>query len=388
MLGGVCGGIGEHLGVDPIVVRLAFVVLTVVSGIGVGLYILAMFLVPEEERVAGEAESRRRAPRATSRSREVAVAFGFVTVGVLLLLRSLGLWFPDQLVWPVAIAAIGLGLVWTRTDDDRPATDQPETALEVALTGSTPLRLVLGTALLLAGLGTFAAANQRFATLGYVGMAVVVTAAGAALLAGPWMLRLWHQLLEERSERIRSDERAEMAAHLHDSVLQTLALIQRRATSPQETISLARRQERELRAWLYGERIGAGADSLGAALEAVAGAVEADHAVTVEVITAGDCELDERVAAVVDATREAVVNAAKHAGVTEISVFAEVEPEQVTVFVRDRGCGFDPVVVDGDRRGITESSVGRMQRHGGTATVTSAPGEGTEVVLELRQVAR
>lgn len=390
VLGGVCGGVGEHLGVDPVVVRLAFVVLSVVSGTGVLLYVLAMFFIPEAPDVDDDAPQVREAR--PHRSREVAVAFGFLTVGALLLLRSLGLWFPDQLVWPVAIAAIGLGLVWARTDDgdgdNGEASDDPEGVLEAALTGSTPMRLVVGTALLLAGLGTFAATNRGLATLGYVGMAVVVTAAGAALLAGPWMLRLWRQLLEERSERIRSDERADMAAHLHDSVLQTLALIQRRASSPQETVALARRQERELRAWLYGERRWAGEDTLATALEAVAGAVEADHAVTVEVITAGDCPLDDRLAAVAEATREAVVNAAKHAGVDEISVFLEVEPDRVTVFVRDRGVGFDTTTVDGDRRGIADSIVGRMQRHGGTATLTSAPGEGTEVVLELRRVSR
>jgi signal transduction histidine kinase len=237
----------------------------------------------------------------------------------------------------------------------------------------------------LAGAVTFIVTSDSFATLGAVGTAVIVTAAGAALLLGPWVLRLWRELDSERRERIRQEERAEVAAHLHDSVLQTLALIQRRSSSPDETTQLARRQERELRAWLYGERDPA-QNTLAGALEAVADGVEADHAVTVDVVTAGDCPLDDRLRAMVEATRESVVNAAKHAGVREVSVFAEVNGPVVTAYIRDRGRGFDPAAVNGDRRGIAESIKGRMERHGGTATVSSAPGDGTEVVLEMQRV--
>jgi signal transduction histidine kinase len=273
-------------------------------------------------------------------------------------------------------------LVWARTDGSRTG----ERA-DARLARATPVRVLAGSVLLLAGIGTFVATNDSFATLGAVGIAVVVTALGAVLLAGPWMLRLWRQLTEERRERIRQEERAEMAAHLHDSVLQTLALIQRRAGSPQETTRLARRQERELRAWLYGDRdFAAAAETLAVALESIADEVEADHSVNVEVVVAGDCELDERLRALVDATREAVVNAAKHAGVGEILVFAEVEPDHVSAYVRDRGKGFDADSVDGDRRGIADSIVGRMHRHGGVAAVLSEPGAGTEVVLEMKMV--
>jgi signal transduction histidine kinase/phage shock protein PspC (stress-responsive transcriptional regulator) len=379
VLGGVCGGIGAYLGVDPVVIRLAVVVLTFVSGTGVLLYAIAWAVLPEGD------VARPRASARTRRGREQPVAIAFVTVGALLLLRSMGLWFPDGLIWPVAIAAIGLGVAWARTDGrNGDASRGRGERVEDALVGATPLRIAVGAALVLAGAVTFIVTSDSFATLGAVGTAVIVTVAGAALLLGPWILRLWHELDTERRERIRQEERAEVAAHLHDSVLQTLALIQRRSGSPDETTQLARRQERELRAWLYGDRDPA-QKTLAGALEAVADEVEGDHAVTVDVVTAGDCPMDDRLRAMVEAARESVVNAAKHAGVREVSVFAEVHSGSVTAYVRDRGRGFDPGSVNGDRRGIADSIRGRMERHGGTVSIWSAPGEGTEVVLEMQR---
>lgn len=185
----------------------------------------------------------------------------------------------------------------------------------------------------------------------------------------------------ERRERIRSQERAEVAAHVHDSVLQTLTLIQKAAGEPTEVQRLARSQERELRSWLY-----AGRDTTGTferALDALGAEVEEVHGVPVEVVVVGDTALDERVSALVAATREAVVNAARHASAPVVDVYAEVEPTLVSVFVRDRGKGFDPGAVPEDRHGLAGSVVGRMVRHGGSAVVRSAPGEGTEVRLEL-----
>ena len=190
-----------------------------------------------------------------------------------------------------------------------------------------------------------------------------------------------NDLSQERRERIRSQERAEVAAHLHDSVLQTLALIQKAAGSPSEVTRLARSQERELRTWLYTSRAGQG--TLSRALEAVAAEVEEQHRVSVDVVAVGDLVLDEKGAALVAAAREAVVNAAKHSGAATVDVYAEVEPHQATVFVRDRGVGFDPSDVPADRHGLSGSVVGRMERHGGRAFVRSTPGEGTEIRLEM-----
>lgn len=194
-------------------------------------------------------------------------------------------------------------------------------------------------------------------------------------------------LTAERAERIRSQERAETAAHLHDSVLQTLALIQRRSAD-YEITALARRQERELRDWLQG---GAGipaagpATTLSEALARMVEEIERRYRLTVELVVVGDVPLDGHVEALVAAACEALVNAAKHAGVERVSVYAESGAEgECRVFVRDRGVGFDLDAVKGDRRGIRESIHGRLARHGGHATIRSSPGSGTEVRLQLR----
>jgi signal transduction histidine kinase len=194
-------------------------------------------------------------------------------------------------------------------------------------------------------------------------------------------VRLLRSLAAEREERIRSQARAEMGAHLHDSVLQTLALVQKRAEDPRAVAALARTQERELRAWLAGRE--GGHDGLAAALEAAAGDVERAHGVAVEVVVVGDRELDARGEALVAAAREAMVNAAKFGGGSTVDVFAETDERELQVFVRDRGPGFDPDAVPADRRGVRESIVGRMARHGGRAVIRSAPGSGTEVELAL-----
>ena len=212
-------------------------------------------------------------------------------------------------------------------------------------------------------------------------LAMIVTAVGLALITGPWWMRLMSQLGVERSERIRSQERAEIAAHLHDSVLQTLALIQRNSGSPREVARLARGQERELRTLLYGRRTSAG--DLDAELRAVAGEVEDAYAISIDVVVVGDVALDDDLAAAVAAAREAMVNAAKHAGVNAVSVYAEVEGPTVSIFVKDRGVGFDPSDVADDRQGVRGSIIGRVERHGGSVAVESTPGSGTEITITM-----
>ena len=216
-------------------------------------------------------------------------------------------------------------------------------------------------------------------------LAVVVVVVALTLILAPWWLRLVRGLTEERAERIRSQERAEMAAHLHDSVLQTLALMQRRIDDPREVAALARRQERELRAWLNGRRALGDADTVATCLEAAAAEVEEAHGVAIDVVAVGDAPLDKRGEALVAAAREALVNAAKFAGDASIALYAEVAPERIEVFVRDRGPGFEPERVPADRRGVRESIVGRMERHGGRALVYTAPGEGTEIELVIER---
>ena len=187
-------------------------------------------------------------------------------------------------------------------------------------------------------------------------------------------------LAAERAAAARERERAETAAHLHDSVLQTLALIQRRAEDPAAVRTLAREQEGGLRAWLSGQESGEG--TAAALLRKRCGEVERDHAVPVEVVVRGDQPLDEAVAALAAAAAEAVRNAAVHSGAGRVSVYAEFGGAPA-VFVRDRGRGFDPGAVPADRRGIAESIQGRLERHGGSALLHTAPGQGAEWELRL-----
>ena len=244
-------------------------------------------------------------------------------------------------------------------------------------------RAGVGAALVVGGALVFLWLNGALTAAGDVVLAVVVVLVALTLILAPWWLRLARGLAAERAARIRSQERAEVAAHLHDSVLQTLALVQKRADDPREVAALARRQERELRAWLSGG--GAQEAGFAAALEAAAAEVEADHGVPIEVVTVGDAALDDRARALLAAAREALVNAAKFASDEPIAVYAEVEGRRAEVFVRDRGPGFDPAAVPPDRRGLRESVVGRMQRHGGRATVRTQPGQGTEVELVIER---
>jgi signal transduction histidine kinase len=244
--------------------------------------------------------------------------------------------------------------------------------------GGFGIALVLGAALL------FLYANGALGQARDVVLAVVVAALALSLILAPFLLRLGRNLATERAERIRSQERAEVAAHLHDSVLQTLTLMQKRASDPREVATLARRQERELRAWLFDRPTRGNGDSLAAALESAAAEVEDAHGVAIDVVAVGDRPLDEPATALIAATREALTNAAKFAAdAGPIAVYAEMEAGRAQVFVRDRGAGFDPEQVPADRRGLRESIIGRMERHGGTATVRSTPGAGTEVELTI-----
>jgi len=364
MVAGVAGGTGRYVGVDPMAVRLALVVLTLANGVGAVLYLAAWALLPDEDPAAPPAGR----PVTTERT----VGLGLVTLGTVLLFGRTGLALPPGVVWAVVLSAIGFGLVWSQTDEE----DRTRGLLWRAAGGGI---------LLVVGLGALFASGGVLSTIGAVGLVVLATGLGVALLLGPWILRLWRDLATERRERIRSEERSEIAAHLHDSVLQTLALIQR-ADAPGRARTLARRQERELRAWLFDERPpdgDGGDDTLTSALERVVTDVEDRHDIEVDLVLVGDCPVDGRVDALVAAVREAAHNAARHAGVPEVSVYVEVEPQRVTAYVRDRGTGFDVDAVEPGRVGVRESIMGRMARHGGKAEIHTAPGDGTEVVLEV-----
>jgi signal transduction histidine kinase/phage shock protein PspC (stress-responsive transcriptional regulator) len=389
VVGGVCAGIARELGVDPLVVRVAFVAAALAGGIGLAVYAFAWVLTP----AAGEAVPARRT-RTGRGALEVGLGTGLLLLSVLLAFRAAGIWFSDAVVWPLVLVASGGALIW-RQSQDAPAQgatrapvtrEQPERTTADAATQRAAMvsRTGLGVALVVAAGVAFLQATGALSAARDALLAALVAVVVLAVIFAPWVMRLVRSLGAERAERIRSQERAEVAAHLHDSVLQTLALVQKRAEEPREVAALARRQERELRAWLSG-RPAPGEGRLVAALEAVADDVERAHGVPVEIVGVGDRELDERAEAVVAAAREAIVNAAKFGGSSPVAVYAEITDGRVHVFVRDRGPGFEPAAVPPDRRGVRESIVGRMERHGGRAAIRSAPGQGTEVELVLER---
>ena len=374
VIAGVCAGIGERFQVDPLIVRVAFIAAAMAGGVGFVLYPLAWVVIP-----AGEGQA---APRLGGRgSAEVALGVALLALSLLLGFRELGIWFSDAVVWPLVLVAAGGALLWRQsTRQAKPA--EPEPAPEpVRERAATVSRTGLGVALVIAAGLVFLQATGSLVAARDVVLAVLVVVIVLGVIFAPWILRLVRSLSTERAERIRSQERAEMAAHLHDSVLQTLALVQR-ADDPKQVASLARRQERELRAWLSG-RDERAEGRIAAALEDAAAEVEESHGVQVDVVAVGDRDLDPASEALVAAAREAMVNAAKFGGGSPVSVYAEAANGETRVFVRDRGPGFDPADIPPDRRGIRESIVGRMERHGGRASITSAAGSGTEVELVL-----
>ena len=384
---GVAGGIAQHLGVSSNAVRVGFVLSTFAAGFGIIVYVLTLLLAPVEEptSTATDASSGaaawRRLPRPSTAQ---AVGLGLVAVGIAVLLGVSGLWFGGSQGWPLLVAAIGFAVLWARREGSG-GLSLPRLGTPIGSVVGGPIswpRVAIGGLLVMIGMGTFLAANTSIAAAGNVLFAMVVAIGGVVLLAGPWVWNLGRQLVEERSSRARSEARAEMAAHLHDSVLQTLALIQR-SEMPREMASLARTQERELRAWLYGRAPAVEGARLRDAVDAMAGRIEGLHQVRVETVVVGDAELDDRLRALVDASAEAVANAARHSGSETISLYVEVETDAVSAFVRDHGSGFDIATVPPDRRGIADSIVGRIERHGGSVRIESTPGSGTEVVIRL-----
>ncbi|HTE63552.1 MAG TPA: PspC domain-containing protein [Solirubrobacteraceae bacterium] len=395
VLGGVCAGLGPRMGVDPLVLRVGFVVASAAGGIGIGLYAICWAIVPADAEAAA-AEGRLGRVLGRRESWQVAVGIVLLVLAALLLFREWGIWMGDAVVWPLVLASGGGALIWRQSQGadvaEPPARERATPGAGGAararrLTLRRPsLGIVgLGAALVVGAACVFLWLNGALVPNRHVTLAVFGVVSALALILAPWWLRLGRGLTEERTERIRTQERAEMAAHLHDSVLQTLALMQKRAGDPREVAALARRQERELRAWLNGgsRRSDSHPPALAAALEAAVAEIEDAHGVPVDVVAVGDRPLDERARALLGAAREAVLNAVKFAPDAAISVYAEMQGERVEVFVRDRGPGFDLAAVPADRRGLRESVLGRMERHGGRAAIHTRPGAGTEVELVM-----
>ncbi|MFD6278115.1 PspC domain-containing protein [Streptomyces sp. NPDC060209] len=401
MLGGVARGLAGHLGLPVAWVRFVFLGLFFADGLGALLYAVFWIVVPlgvggvggaggMEKSLFETAPDGRRRLRKPDKGQVFALVA--LLVGAMIFVGNVDMGSKaDRYVWPALLIGAGSVLVWRQADNARRArwieVGRRRRVLHLA-------RGLAGVALVGLGLAAFMVVRGSAAQLGTALTAAIAVLTGIALLAGPYLVRMTQDLSEERLMRIRAQERAEVAAHVHDSVLHTLTLIQRNADDGGEVRRLARAQERELRNWLY-DPSGTGKDeddeptNLADAVKRAAAEVEDKHGVPLEVVVVGDCPLDEKLSAQMQAAREAMVNAAKYGGEGgAVQVFAEVEGRTVFVSVRDRGPGFDLDAVPGDRMGVRESIIGRMQRNGGTARLRSVPGGGTEVELEMERASQ
>ena len=395
---GVAAGLGDHIGVSPLMLRAAFAVLAAWQLVGVAAYLILWLLIPPATGVraapgvdAATRRGLRTAEASGPRGADVGqlIALGLVAGGGLWLLQVLG-WGP-QLPWLLAggLGALAAGLVWWQADraqgtPSEQANGWRSWARTVAAHWTIVLAHIVAVVAVGASITLVLLQLPQVGTLGVLLLGLGLLVAGLALLAAPWVLRARRALGRLREAKLLSDARADMAAHLHDSVLQTLALIQRQSTDPREVSRLARRQERELREWLYGEA--EEADTLRGALLEAALEVEDNFPVTVETVTVGDdVELTPALRELVRAAREAMRNAAKHSGAPLVDVYAEVGEDLVEVFVRDRGRGFDTDDIADDRMGVRGSILDRMARHHGVARIRSSAERGTEVTLEMRR---
>ncbi len=402
IIGGVAGGLADHFEINVLWVRIGFTLLAALDGAGILAYALMwMFIVQEPVGV------RRGTHDKDNHDKEKQQAWALIALGVSVAVAagSLSGAVAGWITIPLGIAIIGAAVVWREADSAqrRKWVDGARTGVTGILFGeggwTALLRLLTGAVLVVAGIAIVVLRSETLNQLEFALVAAIATLVGVVVLTVPWWLRLVRDLGEERRARIRTAERAEIAAHLHDSVLQTLALIQKQPDVPREVLRLARSQERQLRTWLYspdgygrvpkseadGQRIDGipTPPTLSAAIAAASGEVEDTFAIVVAPVFVGDCPIDEKLAALAQAAREAMVNAAKHSGQSEVSVYVEVEPAEATVFVRDRGKGFDPDAVPADRHGVADSIHGRMARYGGIVKLRTAPGEGTEVQLTM-----
>ncbi|MEU2710975.1 PspC domain-containing protein [Streptomyces sp. NPDC007205] len=398
-LGGVARGLAGHLGLPVIWVRLAFVGLFMAHGFGALLYAAFWFWVPlgvggvveQKQSLFGSETApdgrRRLVARKPDKGQIVALLLMVVVSVVFVSSVNLGNGAKMYLV-PAVLVAAGVALVWRQADNARRARWVEVGRRRRTL---TLLRAAGGVLLVTAGVSAVFVLQGSAAHLGAVLQAALAVLVGITLLAGPYLVRMTQDLSEERLMRIRAQERAEVAAHVHDSVLHTLTLIQRNADNANEVRRLARAQERDLRTWLYkpegtGKDEADEPDTVAEAVRRNAAEVEDKHGVPIEVVIVGDCPLDERTGAQMQAAREAMVNAAKYGGEGgAVQVYAEVEGKTVFVSVRDRGPGFDPDSIPADRMGVRESIIGRMERYGGTARLRPVPGGGTEVELEMER---
>ncbi|TLM74654.1 ATP-binding protein [Pseudarthrobacter sp. NamB4] len=425
IIAGVCSGLAVHLGLPVNTVRLVMVLASFAGGIGVVFYAWLWIMVPtayESARRQGRRPASPIAPavsRAPGRSddgrgtahagagaaaggaggpgddrpaaeaapppwlrlqdmryaKEILLGVALLLVAGILTAQLLGVDVPLGTLIPAAAVLGGASIAWMQLDETRRAGLVDKTKANQA---GGWARLVAGLALVVAGVLVMVSGSGSWEQTWLALLASVAVLGGVVLVLLPWGLKFWRDLEAERAGRIRETERAEIAAHLHDSVLQTLALIQRRAANEHDVVRLARAQERELRSWLFDDP-GKDAGQLSDRIKAVAAEVEDLLGNAVDVVSVGDTAVTEGHAALIHASREAMLNASRHGGGT-VSVYLEVSGGRAEVFIKDRGPGFELRNVPEDRLGVRESIIGRMNRHGGSATIISTS-DGTEVRL-------
>jgi signal transduction histidine kinase len=388
ILGGVCGGLAIRLGVKERTVRIVFSLLALLSGIGLMLYMLIWLTLPragEEQSIATRLVGRRRKLRH--------ILLGLLVIAAIAwFLSSLGVPNLGVFTWPLWLSLLAVFGVWkgASPDERRHLEELLKSAPLIGKAASRDrrnfwLRVALGAILVFFGLRILRHFGGAWGFAAPALFGTLVLLVGVMILLAPWWLTTLDDLSGERRARMRVEERANVAAHLHDSVLQTLTLIERSAGDEAAVTRLARNQERELRAWLFDpDRAEAGAaTTYGSLLRALQGEIENDYGVTIELVTVGDCEADERVVALVAAAREAAINAAQWSNAPTVAIYGEVETDAIELFVRDLGRGFDVEAVPSDRHGIALSIRQRMRLHDGSASIKSIIGAGTEVQLTL-----
>jgi signal transduction histidine kinase/phage shock protein PspC (stress-responsive transcriptional regulator) len=379
-LGGVCTGLASHLGWPVLLIRAIVVALAAVQLVGAVLYAVLWLAMPIDRNPAapGIDAATRTGMRTQTSTRSAdfgeRLALLLLGVGMALLVQFLVPSWQVVPFWPMVLFAVGVALVWRQADSLLPRIGRRRRMRSV-------MQALLGIALIAGGIVLTIARGFGIRQLTTPQWTAVILFVVLLAVAAPWAFRTRTALTVAREQELLANARADVASHLHDSVLQTLALIQRQADDPKAVAALARKQERELRQWLYGTSHEA--DTLKTALETAAAEVEDDGGVTVDLVVVGDHEMDVRMDALVRASREAMLNAAKHSGADRVDVYAEILEDVAEVYVRDRGQGFEAGAVSDDRMGIRGSIVDRMARHDGMARVRSAPGEGTEVWLRM-----
>jgi len=391
ILGGVCGGLAIRLGIRERTVRVVFSLLALVSGLGLLLYMLLWFTL------ARSGEDRVIAQRILGRRRELhRTLLGLIVVVVtIIILYHLGIPNLGIYTWPVLLSAVGVVGIWrgSSPDERRHLEDLVKSAPLMRIPAAKSrknlwLRVLLGSVLILVGLRSLSRLHGVFGGVTPQLFGTLIVIVGVLILLAPWWLETLSELSGERRERVRIEERANVAAHLHDSVLQTLTLIERAAGDETAVMRLARNQERELRQWLFEPNHGANdaaTSTYSSLLHGIENEIENDYGVKVELVIVGDGDLDanDALLALIAAGREAAINAAQWSGAGSISIFAEVESTSMTLFVRDLGKGFDVDAVPTDRQGIALSIRQRMAQHGGSASIKSILGAGTEVQLAV-----